>query len=456
MVTGLWMARQYVWIIFFVTACFAVYPALAMSSAENSDFSRYDSINPMGPVVFGTTRNSTVISFMSGQSCTPIIKYANDSHFLHSEHYDHELFSSSYGRNHTMRITDLEPVTKYHYNVSGCGIPEVDRTFRTFPATGSFTFVVYGDTREQAPLYTQTERHKIVADRIAQEKDVLFVVNSGDLVSDSTDEAEWSRFFDATEKLRSMTSYYAIPGNHDTDRVLFGQLFGTNTTTFFDCGNMRIALLDSTAESSMSLEEQAEWIISAFGSHKGGKVAILHYPVYSSDEKHYGGWQNIQSTIVPAFQESGVRVVFNSHVHVFEQVERDGITYITEARGGAPAYPLNKTRIPGSVRAYENTLGYSRVTVDSESEKIRVDVIRVSDVSGDLRTVTRIYPEDTLDAKIRIPLRKSSNRFPDISEMVCMLKDLKDACGGAKSFPEYQILDPDLAKIVNKSIVNQL
>jgi len=434
MVTGLWMTRRCVWIIIVATVCLVVCPALAISSAENSDISKYDSIPPMGPVVFGTTQNSTVISIIAGHCCTPIIKYANDSHFLDSEIYDHELFSSSYIRNHTIRIANLEPATKYHYHVSGCGIPDVDRTFRTFPATGSFTFVVYGDTREQAPLYTQTERHKIVADRIAQEKDVLFVVNSGDLVSNSTDEAEWSRFFDATEKLRSMTSYYAIPGNHDTDRLMFRQLFGTDDTTFFDCGNMRIALLDSTVESTMSLEEQAEWIISAFRSYKGVKVAILHYPIYSSDEKHYGGWENLQRILVPAFQESGVRLVFNSHVHVFEQVERDGITYITEARGGAPAYPLNKTRIPGSVRAYEKTLGYSRVTMDPEAGIIRVDVIRVADVSGDLRTVTRIYPEGTIDAKIRIPLQKFSDRFLDISEMVCTLKNLKDASGWRNPF----------------------
>jgi len=437
MVTGLWMTRRCVWIIIVVTACFVVCPALAISTAENSDISRYDSITPMGPVVFGTTRNSTVISFMSGQSCTPIIKYANDSHFLHSEHYDHELFSSSYGRNHTIRITNLEPAIKYHYYVSGCGIPDVDRTFRTFPASGSFTFVVYGDTREQAPLYTQTERHKIVADRIAQEKDVMFVVNSGDLVSNSTDEVEWSRFFDATEKVRSMTSYYAIPGNHDTDRLRFRQLFGTDDTTFFDCGNIRIALLDSTAESSMSLEEQAEWLTGTFGSYGGAKVAILHYPVYSSDEKHYGGWENLQRILVPAFQESGVRLVFNSHVHVFEQVERDGITYITEARGGAPAYPLNKTRIPGSVRAYENTLGYSRVSVDPKAGIIRVDVIRVADISGDLRTVTKMYPDDTVDARIRIPIARSINRFSDISEMMCLLKDMKNNIGWCYPFQNY-------------------
>ena len=69
------------------------------------------------------------------------------------------------------------------------------------------------------------------------------------------------------------------PGNHDTNRILFRRLFGTDNTTFFDCGNTRIALLDSTDESSMTLEEQAEWLISAFGSYNGAKVVILHYPV---------------------------------------------------------------------------------------------------------------------------------------------------------------------------------
>jgi 3',5'-cyclic AMP phosphodiesterase CpdA len=265
-----------------------------------------------------------------------------------------------------------------------------------------------------------------VADRIAQDKDIHFVVNSGDLVSDSNDAAEWSRIFDATEKVRSVATYFAVPGNHDDNRMLFRQLFGTDNTTFFDCGSTRIALLDSTDMSSMTQEDQAAWLESALRSYEGAKVVIMHYPAYSSEEKHYGGWENIQRTLVPAFQKSGVQLVFNSHVHAFEQVDRDGITYITEARGGAPAYPLNSTRIPGSVRAYENTLGYSRVTVYPQAGMISIDVIRVADVSGDQRTVTRIYPEGTVDAEIRHPFSTSNNGFPDISELVCFLINIKD------------------------------
>jgi hypothetical protein len=119
--------------------------------------------------------------------------------------------------------------------------------------------------------------------------------------------------------------------------------------------------------------------------------------------------------------------VFNSHVHAFEEVKRDGITYITEARGGAPAYPLNQTRIPGSVTAYENTLGYSRVTVDPDAGIITVDVIRVADVSEDLRTVTTMYPVETVNAQIRIPVGSSTTRLQDISGKLCFLNGMKDS-----------------------------
>ena len=123
--------------------------------------------------------------------------------------------------------------------------------------SGTCRFIVYGDTREQAPLYTQTDRHTIVADRIAEEEDIHFVVNSGDLVSDSNDRAEWARFFNATEQLRSQTTYIAVPGNHDQDRVFFGELFGMAGPSSLDCGNARVLLLDSTDDAPENLTEQA-------------------------------------------------------------------------------------------------------------------------------------------------------------------------------------------------------
>ena len=114
----------------------------------------------MGPVVSGTDQNSTVIRIVSDQTCSLSVRYANESYFSVSGTYDHDAISSTDKTNHAIRITGLEPATKYHYQVNGCGVEDTDRTFSTFPATGACTFIVYGDTREQAPLYNQTERHK--------------------------------------------------------------------------------------------------------------------------------------------------------------------------------------------------------------------------------------------------------------------------------------------------------
>jgi hypothetical protein len=383
-------------------------------------------LSPMGPVVSETTLNSTVIRIVANTTCTPVIGYANDSWFSEHGTYDHEVSAGPAGTIHAIPLTGLGSAILYHYRVTGCGITEKDRTFMTFPESGSCSFIVYGDTRQQTPLYTQTERHKIVADRIAEETGIRFVINSGDLVAETDDPSEWARFFNATDRLRSVTTYVAVPGNHDADRQLFQNLFGTDRAHYFDCGNTRVIMLDSTDASSMTLAEQVQWIRSEVGSENKVKIAILHHPIYSSDEKHYGGFENLQKILVPVFQESGIRLVFNSHVHAFEEVKRDGITYITEARGGAPAYPMNQTRIPGSVIAFENTLGYSRVTVDPETAIITVEVIRVVDVSEDLRTISRIYPSDMADTQIRIPIRGTSSGFPDISDRLCLLMGARD------------------------------
>jgi len=413
-----WKAGIWVWLSIALVAWLFFCPAIAVSFSENPQNSNYVLIPSMGPVVFGTNQNSTTVGIVAHNDCIPVIRYANNSFFSISQYYDHEISSLSHGRNHTIRITNLEPATKYHYNVSGCGLENIDRSFSTYPASGSCTFIVYGDTREQAPLYTQTERHKIVADHIAQEKGFLFVINSGDLVSNSTDPSEWSRFFNATEKIRSMTTYTAIPGNHDTDRLLFRQLFGEEGPDYFDCGAARIILLDSTDMSSMTMIEQAQWLSNVKNVGQRVTIVILHHPMYSSEEKHYGGYDDLQRVLVHVFQEYGVRLVFNSHVHAFEQVNRDGITYITEGRGGAPAYFLNPTRIPGSVKSLESSLGYSRVTVGPAGE-IMIDAIRVADVSSDLRTVTKVYAPDTIDTKISIPSGDAYAGFTGISVLKC-------------------------------------
>jgi hypothetical protein len=385
-------------------------PVPALITPDNTSFS---------VTVTGTTHNSSIIRITADRQCVPVIRFANLSWLIKSGAYDHEVTGIRSGFSQVFSLTGLEPETRYQYQVNGCGMEERERSFTTFPESGGCSFVVYGDSREQAPLYTQTERHKIVTDRIADEEGIFFVVNSGDLVADSENSAEWSRFFDATNTLRAKTTYVAVPGNHDQDRILFRNFFGIDRPYSFDCGEARVLLLDSTDSALSNMTEQAVLVSEVFGSVTGAKIVVLHHPPYSSDAKHYGGWENLQKTLVPAFQKNGVHMVFSSHVHAFEQVEREDITYITEARGGAPAYPLNEQRIPGSVRSYENTLGYSRITVNPRTHEILTEVVRVADVSPDLRSVTRVYPDRIVDARIRISYKNSFSLFFENAEILC-------------------------------------
>jgi predicted phosphodiesterase len=280
----------------------------------------------------------------------------------------------------------------------------------TFPETGSCSFIVYGDTREQAPYFTQIERHEIVADRIAREPDISFVVNTGDLVSNPDDDQEWDRFFRAGSMLFGSTTYVAVRGNHDSNLSFLQDNFGNVGTSSFDCGDAHISLLDSNDYASLSPAEQSRWLEEDLGSTDKWKIVILHHPLYTSEENHFGGFENLKKEYEPVLLSGNVSVVFNGHVHAYERIEKSGITYITEGRGGAPAYRLNETKMAGSENSRENTLGYSRVTLDPGGDSVWIDVIQVADVSPDLRNVTRIYPEGTEIERIVL---KKSGKFPD-------------------------------------------
>jgi hypothetical protein len=65
--------------------------------------------------------------------------------------------------------------------------------------------------------------------------------------------------------------------------------------------------------------------------------------------------------------------------------------------------------------------------VDAEAAMITVDVVRVADVSQDLRNITRIYPVDTIDTWIRIPVHGSPTMLQDISAHLCFLNGVNDS-----------------------------
>ena len=311
----------------------------------------------------------------------------------------------------------LPPLFSFRISKQGHGITipfrrvvlaQVTKDFLTLPENGSCSFIIYGDTREQIPYFTQTERHKIVADRISQEPAITFVINTGDLVSNPGDTGEWNRFFSAGKMLFGTTTYAVVRGNHDSNLSLLKDLFGTDEMYSFDCGDAHIAVIDSTSGARFSLDEQVRWLKTDLESTDKWKIVVVHHPLYTSEENHFGGFENLQKKFGPVFLSGNVSVVFNGHVHAYERIEQSGITYITEGRGGAPAYRLSEKKMDGSVRSRENSLGYSRITINPATQSLQIEVIEVAEVSSDLRNVTKISPEDTVID--RFELKKSDKQ----------------------------------------------
>jgi phosphodiesterase/alkaline phosphatase D-like protein len=78
-------------------------------------------------------------------------------------------------------LNGLEPNTSYTYRVrpSGDEFAFGDRTFQTMPIRGPFTFIVISDSQE-GHNYTEMKQFRYVAEAIANETDVLFILHGGD------------------------------------------------------------------------------------------------------------------------------------------------------------------------------------------------------------------------------------------------------------------------------------
>ena len=379
-----------------LTGCLPVLTVSADADIWSSDNSSGTGVMAVSYVT-GTTHNSTVICWYP-QSVNPDrIFYANESFFNKTGSYVNSVIIKKALFLHKISLSGLEPGTRYYYALQQDGTIITHQSFMTFAENGTCSFIVYGDTREQAPYFTPADRHRIVADRIAGESNISFVINTGDLVSDPDNSDEWDRFFTAGKMLFATTTYTAVRGNHDTNSSLLKELFETDGIYAIDCGDVHIAVLDSNNDAGLSLAEQARWLKKDLSSTDKWKIVILHHPVYTSEENHFGGFENLQKVFEPVFLSENVSLVFNGHVHAYERIEKSGITYITEGRGGAPAYRLNESKMEGSVRNMENSLGYSRVTTDPESGSLRIDVIHVAGISSDLRNVTQIFPDMVID-----------------------------------------------------------
>jgi len=353
-----------------------------------------------GPYLTAASETSITVNWRTESVTSGSVFYATeDYYFDRCGTYDNVIIDSEKELHH-VQLNGLAPDTTYHYRLLIGEEFTADHAFTTF-GSGSFTFIVYGDTQEQLPTFTQLERHKLVADYIAAEDNISFILHCGDIVGDVDNPQEWDRFFQVTRSILPETPIFPVLGNHEENSTNYYDTFGVPEWYSFDCSNAHFAMLDSNLLTSV----QAKWLSEDLNNDATWKFAVFHHPPYSSSASHWGGWLDVRDAWEPVFVANGVNAVFNGHVHVYERCCENNIHYAILGIGGGPCYMLAEEKIDGYRNSFENTLGYARVTVNGN--KAFMEIIKVADISSG--GVTYVYPPNTIFERVNLALEQFSS-----------------------------------------------
>ena len=260
-------------------------------------------------------------------------------------------------KQHEIRLARLKPNTTYTYDVLQDGSDEGKGSFTTFPKkVQPFHFAVLGDTRSRA------EVHKKIVNRIIKEKP-LFVVNTGDLVSNGENIRDWEKFFEINHLLMRDTPYFSVLGNHEKDSKNYYDFFdlpGNERYYNFRLGDALFIVLDSEGPEYTTPEyikrekreyfwnhynlnymnRQKDWLENVLNLHKdaGFVFVFMHEPMYSIKKSRVAGAEMRRAFWGDIFERRHVQVVLNGHDHHYHHAFHGGTHYITTAGGGAPLY----------------------------------------------------------------------------------------------------------------------
>ena len=301
-------------------------------------------------------------------------------------------------------LQDLIPGAEYRYQLvcyEGDAVyPTEVGTFSTLATdVRSVTFVAYGATR------SFPDRHKLVADAIAEEGAIDFVFHAGELVESGTEE-RYDNLFWAIGDLARYHPYLPVLGSYDDESGLYYDYFslppggGKNNEQWwsYDIGGMHIVGLDTTvsgAGDEATMRAQTAWLTQDLTLAEEKIIIVLaHHPLYSAS---YPGGRN-ESLCVSwetLFVEAGVDAVFSSAIHCFEHIYRYGIHHIITGGGGAALAEAPGGTVTGTVLRRYGMLHYVRGTL--ADKRLLIEVIPVASIDEN-DTVTLASGSRSIDS----------------------------------------------------------
>jgi len=243
-------------------------------------------------------------------------------------------------------FTDLQPNTRYEYNVGLLG-ESGKGSFKTAPADAQpFRFLVYGDNR------TRHDVHRQVVSQILKHGIPDLVLQTGDMVEDGNNSAQWPVFFQIENELLRQTAFFPALGNHERNTHYFEDIFHEGAPYYsFDWGNAHFTVIDSDIanisrherEQSIFWNEQTRWLEEDLLANQKAdfRFVMAHHPPFTAVASRQGNNQHM-TALTPMFEKYHVSAAFFGHDHNYQHFFKNGIHYVTTGGGGAPLYDVSK------------------------------------------------------------------------------------------------------------------
>lgn len=318
--------------------------------------------------------------------------------------YTHVVHDGGGTHFHAVTLRNLEPGTRYHYEISSTDGYVQTGTFQTAPTTDQpLHFVFHGD------LYGTVNESaaRDVADRIVMESP-QFVVNLGDMAFEAfTDTGfdTWHSFFNTCSNLLAAAVFMPTMGNHDAAagkdyaRAIYQRLFALpepsqgNSHYFFTAGNTRFISLNT----EMPAVEQNDWLARELQAAVNDTnivwvIATTHRPPYSwghrpGDDEYKEHWAPILTRYEADWMVSG-------HSHNYQRtIPIRGVRYMVSGGGGGGLYDsaIGEPTHAFATTCYHHVSGHVTGTV-MQLRAVRSDGLVFDTVTLTNRRQVRVEP----------------------------------------------------------------
>jgi len=373
-----------------------------------------------------TTTDSATINWRGEDDGSGSVDYATSDYFDTHHSFENIISTTDAAAYKHVQLTGLKPNTSYIYRVNPSGKDESfdNRTFRTMPISGPFTFIVISDP-QKGHDYDEKKRFKYVADAIEKEPDILFVLIGGDFNGHDSDSL-WSQFFEVADGMLSKSAIFPTIGNHEYHNPNGGTNSPTAANHYhwafdmplnysFDCAGIRFISLNTPdpnnangddPHTSLALaKSQESWLKEQLDNDTLlGAFTIHHHPIWdyynTTANPDLEPWENLYYTYA-------ISANFAGHTHNYQRYSIDGIPYFIVGNAGGRCADLTGASSPAGYKFGMNkTLGYLKVTVDPANNTATAQEWIVATVKDDdSKDKPDVYRTPEMIDSITFPLK---------------------------------------------------